>query len=88
MAEVFEYDVTKSKSNQLKHGIDFEQAQLLWNDPQRVEVRAKDTTEPRFMIIGQIATKHWFAIVTYRKRNIRIISVRRSRDNEVKFYES
>ena len=88
MADVFEYDAKKSKSNRYKHGINFEQAQLLWNDPQRVEIQAKKTTEPRFMIIGQIAEKHWSAIVTYRNGNIRIISVRRSGDNEVKFYES
>ena len=49
---MFEYDAKKSKSNQSKHGIDFEQARLLWDDPQRVEIEAKNTTEPRFMVIG------------------------------------
>jgi uncharacterized DUF497 family protein len=85
---VFEYDAKKSQSNQSKHGIDFERAQLLWDDPQRVEIEAKHTTEPRFMVIGQVAGKHWSAIVTYRNGNIRLISVRRSRDDEIKFYES
>ena len=85
---MFEYDAKKSKSNQSKHGIDFEQARLLWDDPQRVEIEAKNTTEPRFMVIGQIAGKYWSAIVTYRDENIRLISVRRSRNDEVEFYES
>jgi len=85
---VFEYDPEKSQSNQLKHGINFEQAQLLWDDPQRVEIQAKSTSEPRVMAIGQIAGKHWSAIVTYRNENIRLISVRRSREDEVEFYES
>ena len=44
--------------------------------------------EPCFMVIGQIAKKYWSAIVTYRNRNIRLISVRRSRDDEIEFYES
>jgi len=74
--------------HQSKHGINFEQAQLLWSDPERVEIQAKSTTEPRSMIIGQVDGKHWSAIATYRNENIRIISVRRSRDDEVDFYES
>lgn len=83
----FEYDLTKSLSNQSKHGIDFDEAQLLWQDPYRVEITAKSTTEPRLIIIGKIGNKHWSAIVTYREERIRIISVRRSRDNEVDLYE-
>lgn len=86
--EVFEYDPEKSQINKSKHGLDFEQAQLLWNDPLRVEIQANSTTEPRFMVIGQLAGKHWSAIVTYRNKNIRLISVRRSRDDEVEVYES
>ena len=85
---MFEYDPEKSQRNQSKHGINFEQAQLLWDDPQRLEIQAKSTPEPRFMVIGQIAGKHWSAIVTYRNENIRLISVRRSRNDEVEFYES
>lgn len=83
----FEYDLTKSLSNQSKHGIDFDEAQLLWQDPYRVEITAKSTTEPRLIVIGKIGNKHWSAIVTYREERIRIISVRRSRDNEVDLYE-
>lgn len=84
----FEYDAAKSYSNQLKHGIDFEEAQQIWNDPLRIEIQATSVTEPRFMIIGCLQGKHWSAIVTYRNSGIRIISVRRSRENEVALYES
>jgi len=84
----FEYDPVKSQSNKLKHGIDFEKAQSLWSDVERVEIQAISTTEPRFMVIGQWQQKHWSAIVTYRNQIIRIISVRRSRDSEVALYES
>ncbi len=80
----FDYDLVKSQINQSKHGIDFEKAKILWSDPYRVEIQAVSTNEPRFMIIG----KNWSAIVTYRGSVVRIISVRRSRNNEVKLYGS
>lgn len=85
---VFEYDDDKNHSNQEKHGIDFSGAQELWEDPDIIEVKAKSETEPRFLVIGKIDQKHWSAVITYRGENIRIISVRRSRETEVILYES
>jgi len=84
----FEYSTVKSKTNYKKHGIDFKEAQKLWLDEHHVEIPAKNIDEPRYMIIGKINNQHWSAIITYRKGNIRIISVRRSREKEVNFYES
>ncbi len=84
----FEFNSNKSESNRLKHGIDFEQAQDLWNDPLLLEIPAKLEDEPRFLVIGIIEKQHWSAIVTYRNTNIRLISVRRSRKEEVALYES
>ena len=85
---IFEYDPNKSQINLAKHGIDFEEAKLLWNDPDLVEIPANTIDEPRFLIIAFHNGKYWSAVITYRDNNIRIISVRRSRANEVKFYES
>lgn len=84
----FEYDPQKSKSNLEKHGIDFEQAKCLWDDSNLVEISAKTLDEPRSLVIGQIGSKHWSAVITYRNSIIRIISVRRSRNTEVSLYES
>jgi len=84
----FEYDPDKSRSNQVKHGIDFEEAQTLWADPDLVEIRARTEDEPRFIVIGRISDKHWSGVITYRGDVIRVISVRRSRPEEVKLYES
>ena len=84
----FEYDSEKSASNLVKHGIDFETAQTLWDDPNLLEVPAKNLDEPRFLIIGKINQQYWSAITTYREPNIRIISVRRSRQQEIEYYES
>jgi uncharacterized protein len=83
----FEFDERKSASNKAKHGIDFIEAQELWNDTDWVEVAARDVDEPRFLVIGQINGKHWAAVITYREERVRIISVRRARDEEVKLYE-
>ncbi len=84
----FEYDENKSKQNLTKHGIDFDVAQLLWDDPGMLEIPSKKTTtETKFLVIGTINQKHWSAIITYRGKNIRIISVRRSRIDEVNLYE-
>lgn len=63
-------------------------AQVLWDDPNVLEVPARTDDEPRFLVIGRIGGKHWSAIVTYRGAAIRIISVRRSRQEEVAIYES
>ncbi|MFC1720183.1 BrnT family toxin [Pseudomonadota bacterium] len=85
---MFEFDQSKSKSNCDKHGIVFLEAQALWNDANLLEIPAQTVDEPRFVVIGKIELKHWSAVVTYRNEIIRIISVRRSRDEEVKLYES
>ena len=84
----FEYDLRKSASNLQKHGIDFEEAQRLWQDPFLIEVSARSSYEQRSLVIGLIDRRHWSAVITYRGDNIRIISVRRARETEVAIYES
>jgi len=85
----FEFDEDKSNLNLIKHGIDFKEAQLLWRDPDLIEIPAKTISdEVRLLVIGRINRKHWSAIITLRGENIRIISVRRSRKEEVNYYES
>ncbi|MFM7572331.1 MAG: BrnT family toxin [Snowella sp.] len=74
--------------NHQKHGINFIEAQKLWQDDDLLEIQAKSETESRFLAIGKLKKKHWTAVITYRLDNIRIISVRRSRPNEVTWYES
>ena len=84
----FEFDNNKSEENKKRHGIDFVEAQMLWDDPDRIEVPARTIDEPRFIVIARIADKYYSGIITYRGENIRIISVRRSRREEVEIYES
>lgn len=83
----FEYDPHKSRANKLKHGIDFEEAQTLWADPDAIVQDARSDTEKRYVVIGRINGKMWSGFITYRNDVIRIISVRRSRKQEMEDYE-
>lgn len=83
----FDFDTNKSTANKAKHGIDFIEAQALWDDPNLIEIPARATDEPRFLVIGRIVETHWSGIITYRGDRIRSISVRRSRPEEIDLYE-
>lgn len=84
----FEFDEAKSRANKSKHGIDFVEAQTLWLDEAFVEIPARTEDEPRFLVVGMTSGKHWSAVITYRSGRVRLVSVRRSRAEEVEIYES
>lgn len=84
----FEYDPDKSAANHAKHGIDFDEAQSLWDDPYLIEAPANVMDEPRFLTVGMIGAKHWTAVYTYQNGRVRIISVRRARRQEIEHYEN
>lgn len=84
----FEFDPKKSDTNKAKHGIDFIEAQELWNDIDYLEIPAQTTDESRFLVIGKIGERHWTGIITYRNETIRIILMRRARNEEIELYES
>ena len=83
----YEFDERKSRANKDKHGIDFVEAQALWLDERLIEVPARSDDEPRFLVVGLIDSKPWSAFITYRGDVVRLISVRRSRAEEVAIYE-
>jgi len=82
----FEFDPTKSTANRGKHGIDFVAAQALWSDPDRLEIPARSVDEPRTQVVGRIGDVLWSAFITRRGDRVRIISVRRARDEEKAAY--
>ena len=84
----FEFDRRKSEANKAKHGLDFVEAQALWQDPDLLEIPAMTEDEQRNIVIGKIGDRYWTAIITCRNDRIRIISVRRSRKEERELYES
>jgi len=83
----FEFDQGKSQVNLAKHGLDFEQARGLWDDPDLLQVRARTTDEPRWLVVARLEGRIWAAVITYRGDTIRIISVRRARQEEATLYE-
>ena len=83
----FEYDSAKSCSNAEKHGIDFEQAQILWDDAGLIILPSRYPNEERYLAIGLIQTIHWTAVFTERMEKVRLITVRRSRNEEKALYE-
>jgi uncharacterized DUF497 family protein len=83
----FEWDPAKNSSNKVKHGIDFEEAKALWRDPKRITADAGFTgPESRQVTIGMVDGKMYLAVTTQRGEAIRIISVRRCRQEEVERY--
>ncbi|WP_162418489.1 BrnT family toxin [Cyclobacterium roseum] len=72
----------------MKHGIDFEQAKKLWEDPNRIIIEARTTDEKRFLLIARLDKSVWSAVYTHRNEFVRIISVRKSRGNEKEIYYS
>jgi uncharacterized protein len=85
---IYEYDENKSQSNLTKHGIDFIEAQKLWDDLNLLEIPARTQDESRFLVIAKMDDKHWSGVITYRELTIRIISIRRSRTEEIALYEN
>ena len=85
---IFEFKPEKSTANKAKHGIAFDEAQALWDDSDLLEIPARTTDEPRSLVIGKMEGKHWSGVITHRGNAIRIISVRRSRQEEVNLYEN
>ena len=85
----FEYDSAKSEANKRKHGIYFEEASALWNDPYALQIELGYKDEKRFGLIAKLgdSIKLWIAIFTTRSEKIRIISVRRARADESQRYE-
>jgi uncharacterized DUF497 family protein len=83
----FEWDNDKNHTNLNKHGIDFNTAKALWDDPKRIEIHTGHPIENRNILIGKIGKKLWASIFTIRGNTIRIIFVRRARKKEIKLYD-
>jgi uncharacterized DUF497 family protein len=82
----FELDPAKSALNVAKHGIDFQKVQEMWKR-KVVAAPSRNSLEQRWLAIGFLDSKFWTVIITLRNKN-RIISARRSRKNEIKYYKN
>jgi len=87
---VFEWDPRKAAANQHKHGVSFEQAAEVFEDPMAVTFADPDhsTQEAREITIGR--SGDWIVLTVShveKTGKIRIISARRATRSEVKVYE-
>ena len=77
----FEWDPAKSASNEAKHGLSLAAASALWAGPV-VTLPSKHPGELRQLAIGLIEGRHWTVVYAPRGNRLRLISARRSRENE------
>jgi hypothetical protein len=85
---MFEWDKSKAKKNQSKHGISFADTFAVFEDPNAVTLEDFRGSEQRYVTIGMDAFGRILVVVyTWREDNIRIISARKAVRYEVKQYE-
>ena len=81
----FQWHAAKSVANLAKHGIDFNDASMVFYEP-HVVLKSSYSLEQRWIAIGEFETRVIAVIFTYRNNEIRIISARRARENEERAY--
>lgn len=91
MALEFEWDSNKERLNIEKHGIDFETAKMVFDDPfllEEYDGEHSTILEERFRAIGRVSNSLTVLTVIYTERKrIRIISARiATKDEEEEYY--
>ena len=86
----FEWDEGKDDSNLIKHGVSFDEAPTVLNDPLYVDFYDPDhlENENRYLIIGE-SSQGRLLIVSYTERGNknRLISARETTKSERRMYE-
>ncbi|MBI1820321.1 MAG: BrnT family toxin [Nitrospirae bacterium] len=83
------FDKNKSEWTKENRGVDFMEARKIWSDSDSISVPAKVIGgETRFLQIGTLKEKVWTVCYTIRNDQIRIISVRRARNEEEEIYRN
>lgn len=85
---MFEWDHTKSRQNEIKHGVLFADTFAVFEDPNALTLDQIVNGEQRHVTIGMDAFGRILVVVyTWRDENIRIISARKAERTEVRQYE-
>src|SRR5689334_6575826 len=86
----FEWDPEKAELNLRKHGIAFDEASTVFEDPLAMLMRDPDHSfdEERYVLMG-LSNRHRLLVVAFGERSsrTRIISARRATASEVRRYE-
>lgn len=83
----FEYDPVKSLRNLAKHGLDFNEAQALWDKPYMVIHARRVMNEQRWTLLGQYGRRIYAAVYTLRHGTVRLISCHRADERLRRIYE-
>jgi len=84
----FEWDEKKNALNLKKHGVSFETASMVFNDPKRLDIydEGHSEYEDRWNTIGLFSFEIFSVIYTMRNGIIRIISARKAKKIEEEAY--
>jgi hypothetical protein len=87
----FEWDETKNRTNQRKHGVSFDEAKSVFADENGRLIHDPDHSEDenRYILLGLSANFRLLVVVHVYKKDdeiIRIISVRKATKTEIKYY--
>ncbi len=85
----FEWDDDKDEANRRKHGVSFEKAKQVFDDPRAIPFADTEHSqyEERFQMIGLSQIGLLFVVFTYRNLRVRIISARRATARMQRMYE-
>ncbi|MCW5199317.1 BrnT family toxin [Desulfobulbus sp. F1] len=86
----YEWDENKATANLIKHGISFDEAKTVFNDPLYVDFYDPDHSydENRYIIIGESCQKRLlFVSYAERSNSVRLISAREATPAERRGYE-
>lgn len=84
---VTEWDEAKRQSNLLKHGLDFRDAELIFDhDMWEIEDTREDYGEERIIAFGLLKGRVVILIYTPRADGIRMISLRKADSDEERLY--
>lgn len=86
----FEWDKNKAARNLSKHGVSFEEAETVFDDPLLIDFYDPDHSEDeaRYLIVG-VSNRRRLLVVSYTERgdSIRLISAREVTRSEREAYE-
>ena len=83
----FEWAEAKDAANRSKHGVSFEEAEAIWDDPTFLEVHVTTLPEERWVVIDHVGKNAYLtAVITYRNEKVRIVSARKSSKKGVDAY--
>jgi uncharacterized protein len=84
----FEWDPEKAEANRRKHGIEFVDAVIVFDDDRAITLVDEHPTEDRYVTVGMDAQGRVLAVsYAVRGGSIRIISARKARARERAQYE-